>query len=615
MHSAHNENMRPSGNQNQHACDHSIASEGFSLSRYRTILVSLYAISAVFFLGLGIYEKKRIDESIDAIALERGRVLFGLIELTRDWNARHGSIYVPVSETTQPNPYLEHPQRDIESSDGRRLTMVNPAFMTRQIAELAERMTGVRFHITSLKPIRPANEADSWEAESLRMFESATLRERVGYFDAYSFGDQQMRPAHRYMAPLLVKKPCLNCHEKQGYKVGDIRGGISVTMPAEDLMAVRGQRVRGSMLIVLASFIVTSALLHLLAGRARAYYLQLQALTRTQEGVIAERTRELEERNDDLRREVVERRRNEHELRLAGAVFESAAEAIVVTDDDNNIVRVNPAFTAITGYTPKEVMGRNPALLKSGRHDAAFYDGMWKSLDTLGHWEGEIWNRHKNGDIFVEWLSISRIEGEQQGGGRYLAVFHDITRRKEAEEALRHRAQHDPLTDLPNRALFRDRLEAALSQARRYRRNFALMMVDLDRFKEVNDTFGHAAGDELLIETARRLSSCVRESDTVARLGGDEFAMILTELTGAAEAEQVARRAVALLAEPYYLDAGTARISGCIGIALCPQHGLDSEHLQRNADSALYKAKEGGRNGYRIHAGVSRDEKPQGDLL
>lgn len=579
------------------------------------ILVSLYVISALFFIGLGVFERQRIEHSIDMIALERGRVLFRLIELTRDWNARHGGVYVPVTKTTQPNPYLEHPRRDLVATDGTRLTMVNPAFMTRQIAELAEQMTGVRFHITSLKPIRPANAADAWETRSLHMFESADLKERVEYFDAYDFNGHQTRPVHRYMAPLLVTKPCLTCHEKQGYKLSDIRGGISVTMPAEDLITVRDQRVKGSMLIVLASFLVTSVLLHLLAGRARGYYLQMRKLNKAQEGVIAERTRELEERNDELKREIVERRRHEHELRLADAVFESAAEAIMVTDVDNNIVRVNPAFTAITGYTPKEVMGRNPALLKSGRHDAAFYDAIWKALDTLGHWEGEIWNRHKNGDIFVEWLSISSLESEGQGDGRYLAVFHDITRRKEAEDALRHRAQHDPLTDLPNRALFRDRLEAALSQARRYRRSFALMMVDLDRFKEVNDSLGHAAGDELLIEAARRLSSCVRESDTVARLGGDEFAMILTELENEKEAEQVARRAVALLAEPYYLDAGTANISGCIGIALCPQHGLDSEHLQRNADSALYKAKEEGRNDYRIHAGVPRGEQPQGDLL
>lgn len=588
--------------------------EGFPLKRYRTILVSLYAVSALFFLGLGVYERQRIDESLDTIALERGRVLFGLIKLTRDWNARHGGVYAAVTETNQPNPYLEHPRRDVETTDGQRLTLVNPAFMTRQIAELAEQMTGVRFHITSLKPIRPANAADAWETKSLHLFAAGAIEERIEYFDSYDFGGQKTRPAHRYMAPLLVKKPCLACHEKQGYRVGDIRGGISVTMPAEDLLAVRGQQIKGSLLIVLASFIVASALLHLLAARSRAHYLHLQQIARTQEGVIAERTRELEERNDELRREIVERHRNEHELRLANAVFESTAEAIMVTDADNAIVRVNPAFTAITGYTPKEVMGRNPRLLKSGRHPTAFYAEMWERLEKRGHWEGEIWNRHKDGNIYVEWLSIARI-ADAQGAGQYLAVFHDITRRKEAEDALRHRAQHDPLTDLPNRALFRDRLEAALSRTRRYRHSFALMMVDFDHFKEVNDSLGHAAGDELLVEAARRLSSCVRESDTVARLGGDEFAIILSEMAHDGEAEQVAQRAVELLREPYHLDAGTAHISGSIGIALCPQHGLDSEHLQRNADAALYAAKTAGRNTYHIYQPGPGEGDSQGDLL
>ena len=583
------------------------------LGRYRLVLLLLYSIAALFFLGLGAFELRRIEENTDAIALERGRVLFGLVELVRDWNARHGGVYVPVTEETQPNPYLEHPQRDIETREGRQLTLVNPAFMTRQIAELAEQSTGVRFHITSLKPIRPANAADPWEAESLQLFQAGTLKERVTYVDSFLFNDMT-RPAHRYMAPLLVKQQCLKCHQQQGYSLGDIRGGISVSMPAENLLAVRNQQIRGSLLIVLASFIVTSALLHLLVRRARRHYLKLQEIASTQEGIIAARTHELEERNSALRNEVEERRRREQELRLAGAVFESAAEAIMVTDADNNIVRVNPAFTAITGYTPKEVMGRNPRLLKSGRHDTAFYAEMWETLKALGHWEGEIWNRHKDGNVFVEWLSIAKIDDEH-GTGQYLAVFHDITHRKRAEEELHHKAHHDALTDLPNRSLFYDRLQATLNQARRYHRTFALMMVDLDRFKEVNDSLGHAAGDQLLIEAARRLVSCVRESDTVARLGGDEFSIILTEILHAQEVEQVARRAVEMMAEPYYLDAGTARISGCIGIAFYPLHGHDVAELLRNADTALYAAKEGGRNAYRVFVPLQRGDRPQGDLL
>jgi diguanylate cyclase (GGDEF)-like protein/PAS domain S-box-containing protein len=587
------------------------------IDRSSRLVGLMYVASAVFFLALGVYEWQRIEENINTVAMERGRVLFNLIELTRDWNARHGGIYVPVTDATQPNPYLEHPKRDLKTESGQNLTMVNPAFMTRQIAELAEQASGIRFHITSLNPIRPANKPDEWEVQSLHKFEQQNVKERIEYVEHFVFGGEKILPAHRYMAPLLVKQPCMRCHEKQGYKVGDIRGGISVSMPAEALLAVRDQRQKGSMMIVLASFILTSALMHLMIRRARQHYLALRNLATAQEVVIAERTRELEERNDALNHELEERRRREHDMRVAGAVFESAAEAIIVTDSNNRIVRVNPAFTAITGYKPSEVIGRNPSLLKSGRHGAEFYVEMWQMLKTLGHWEGEVWNRHKDGNIYVEWLSISIIDDEDSaaGTGEYLAVFHDITRRKEAEELLRHKAHHDALTDLPNRLLFNDRLQAGFNQAKRYHRNIALLMVDLDFFKEVNDSMGHPAGDQLLVEAARRLVSCVRESDTVARLGGDEFAILLTETRTEAEAEQIAQRAVSLLAEPYYLDAGTAHVSGSVGIAIYPRHAQDAEQMLRNADVALYAAKESGRNAYRVYSPALSSENVQGDLL
>lgn len=348
--------------------------------------------------------------------------------------------------------------------------------------------------------------------------------------------------------------------------------------------------------------------------RARHEHRALAELTGRLEEAIQSRTREVEERNAALQREVEERRHHEDALRVADTVFESAAEAIIVTDADNNIVRVNPAFTAITGYTPAEVMGRNPKLLKSGRHGPEFYREMWSDLNRLGHWEGEIWNRYKNGDIRVEWLSIAKIR-DGEGVAQHLGIFHDITRRKEAEELLRFKAHHDALTELPNRELFKDRLQTAINQARRYHRNFALLLIDLDRFKEVNDSLGHTAGDQLLVEAAQRLASCVRETDTVARLGGDEFAIILSEMTNDEEAEQVAQRAVSLLNEPYHLDAGTARISGCVGIALYPVHGRESDPLLRNADSALYAAKEGGRNTYRIYAPLNHNGSKQPDLI
>ncbi|GAB1393315.1 hypothetical protein MASR1M60_14780 [Rhodocyclaceae bacterium] len=584
------------------------------VQRYGRLVALLYLGSALFFVALGVVEWQRAADHVNTLAQERGRILFSMVEMAREWNAGHGGVYVPVTETTQPNPYLEHPRRDQTTTEGRALTMVNPAFMTRQIAELAAQKSGVRFNITSLKPIRPANAADSWETDSLRQFEASSLKERLEFFPSYPFGDKP-GPAHRYMAPLHVKPPCMKCHEKQGYKVGDIRGGISVTMPADSLLSIRDQQRRSSLLIILGGFVVTVSLLHLLAARARRHYQELQAQAARQDEVIEARTAELAERNVALKQEVEERRRNERELRIAGAVFESTAEAIMVTDAQNRILRVNPAFTVITGYTPKEVVGLSPNLLKSGRHDAAYYAAMWEALQSRGHWQGEIWNRHKSGVIYVEWLSISRIEADETTGGHYLAVFSDITQRKEAEEVLRHKAHYDALTDLPNRSLFYDRLQAAISQAHRYHRIFVLMMIDLDRFKEVNDTFGHPAGDELLVEASRRLISCVRESDTVARLGGDEFAVILSEIIHAGEAEQIAQRMVRLMAEPFHLDAGTAHVSASIGLAIYPQHGSDSEQLQRNADKVLYEVKESGRNAYRVFASKRHTQDGQGDLL
>lgn len=566
------------------------------LDHHVGLLVLIYVSVALVFLALGAYAWRQTEQNIDDLARERGRVLFSLIELTRDWNARHGGIYVPVTPETQPNSYLEHPARDLATEGGRALTMVNPAFMTRQLAELAERSTGVRFRITSVNPIRPDNLADDWEAESLQRFAGRAgggrELERIDFIEHYVFNDK-VRPAHRYMAPLTVKPVCMQCHEKQGYRVGDIRGGISVTMPAEDLVQMAAARHRDETLVLSLCFLFSVGVLHGLVARARRQRLVLEQIARDQEAVITSRT-------EALSGELAERRIREHELRLAATVFDAAAEAIMVTDAENRILRVNPAFSVITGYTEREVMGLNPRVLSSGRHSQAFYADMWSALGTRGHWEGEIWNRHKSGEVRVEWLSISVIEGACEGAGKYLAVCHDITRFKEAEELLRHKAYHDALTDLPNRLLFNDRLNAALQQARRYERSFALLLIDLDRFKEVNDGLGHAAGDELLVEVSARLRGCMRDSDTVARLGGDEFAILLPQTAGVEEAVDVARRAVALLAAPFHLGGGTVEISASIGIAVYPVHAQSVDELMKRCDSAMYAVKLRGRNGCRI---------------
>ncbi|CCG06858.1 Hypothetical 918 kDa protein Y4LL [Pararhodospirillum photometricum DSM 122] len=295
-------------------------------------------------------------------------------------------------------------------------------------------------------------------------------------------------------------------------------------------------------------------------------------------------------------RDVTEKLVAERDLQIAGAVFDHTAEGIIVTGVDNRIVRVNPAFTAITGYSAEEVIGRDPLFLRSGRHDKGFFDQMWATLRETGRWEGEVWNRRKNGDIFVEWLHIVALPQDEENHGGYVATFTDITRRKAAEEVILHQATYDALTDLPNRRLFDDRLDVTLASAQRHGRQFALIYVDLDHFKAVNDTLGHAAGDTLLSEAARRMVGCVRGTDTVARLGGDEFAVILTDLDRFDRVDEVARRVRLAVDQPFFLSEGEARVSASLGVALYPKDGLSAADLRRAADRALYAAKAAGRN-------------------
>ncbi|MBL8480118.1 MAG: diguanylate cyclase, partial [Sterolibacteriaceae bacterium] len=527
---------------------------------------------------------RQIDANMHAVARERGAALFRLLELTRDWNARHGGVYVPVTPATLPNPHLDHPRRDVVTHEGQPLTMINPAYMTRQIAEIAQLAEGVQLHITSLKPIRPANAADAWEANALRRFE-AGLAEVTEFIPGVA-------PVHRYMAPLKVTEACLKCHSQQGYEVGQIRGGVSIIMPAAELLAIRdADRIR-SIAFHLLMFCVAAALLHLLVRRTRGYLLALEHLTLEQEQVIADRTRDLSQANSILERQL-------EDSETAATVFENAAEAIVVTDEKGNFIQVNPAFSQMSGYPPEEVLGRPVGILKSDRHPADFYAQMWRLLIRDSRWQGEVWNQRKNGEVFIVWLSISCVASSGQPR-RYVATLTDITRSKQLEEELRHRAYHDPLTDLPNRALFSDRLHVAISQAQRHGRSFALCFIDLDGFKPVNDRYGHAAGDELLVECSRRLRACMRAADTIARLGGDEFAAILIDVGSRREVEEVATRIVADLARPFALDAGAVSISCSIGIALFPEHGADAEVLQHSADAALYAVKESSRNAFRI---------------
>jgi diguanylate cyclase (GGDEF)-like protein/PAS domain S-box-containing protein len=314
-------------------------------------------------------------------------------------------------------------------------------------------------------------------------------------------------------------------------------------------------------------------------------------------------------------RNISERKKKEIELKLAATVLETATEAVMVTDIHNNIIKVNKAFTTITGYQFDEVLGKPPSVLKSGHHDAHFFSEMLQTLKTTGEWEGEIWNRRKNGDIYPEWLTVSAIQGDQGCINGFVSLFSDITKRKEYEEKIEYQANYDALTGLANRHLLADRFSRAIDRADRKKSRVALLFIDLDRFKQVNDSLGHTFGDKLLQEVSSRLYSQVRKSDTTARLGGDEFAVIFPDVPDIHHVEDSIRNILTNLSEPYQIDGNEIYLSASIGVTVYPDDGSTIENLLRNADSAMYRAKENGRNAFQYYSGEMHKDAEKRRLL
>ncbi|WP_348694217.1 EAL domain-containing protein [Duganella fentianensis] len=299
--------------------------------------------------------------------------------------------------------------------------------------------------------------------------------------------------------------------------------------------------------------------------------------------------------------DISERKESEEKLRLSATVIEHIADGVVVLDAKGLIVAVNPAFTQITGYSEAEALGKDHTLTRSGRHEAAFYESMWQEQVTQGYWRGEIWNRRKSGELYLEQLTVNAVRDSDGVTTHYVGVFSDITKAKESQEKLDHLAHHDPLTALPNRLLFHDRLQHALQRATRDKEQLALLFIDLDRFKYVNDTLGHHIGDELLKQVSKALQARLREGDTLARLGGDEFIVLLEDIDSQYGASQVAEKLVQMFEQPFVVAGHELFVTCSVGISLFPDDATDLNMLIRNADVAMYQAKARGRNGYSFY--------------
>lgn len=293
-------------------------------------------------------------------------------------------------------------------------------------------------------------------------------------------------------------------------------------------------------------------------------------------------------------------RGQEETLRLAAHVFDSSSEGIVFTDANSRIVAVNKAYTQITGYSRDEILGQSPRLLQSHWQDREFYEGMWHALRSEGHWEGEIWDRRKDGSLYAQWLTINANRDEAGQITHYVGICTDITERKQTQERIQHLAYHDPLTDLPNRLLLQDRIGLAIAEAQRNNTMAAVLFLDLDRFKTINDSLGHLVGDKLLQQVAQRLATCLHETDTISRIGGDEYVIVLPNITDTSRIADTAQDILTALSAPVVVDGQTFHTSASMGISLYPNDGQDVQTLMKYADTAMYHAKEHGRNNFQF---------------
>ncbi|HEU0187039.1 MAG TPA: diguanylate cyclase [Gallionellaceae bacterium] len=489
------------------------------------------------------------------LARVQARTNLGKDKAFRLWATAKGGFYIPVSEHSRPSPYLAHvPLRDVKTTTGMTMTLLNPATVIKEVGEQFQELSGVQARITNNVYLNPDNAPDQWEIAALERF-------RKGEQEVFEITAVDGKDYLRLSQPMRVEPGCLKCHSGI---VGDVGGSTGVSIPLE-----RYQKLAHETVVNLAQ------------THGGIWCAGLGLI-----GFIGRRSRKYE----------IERASAEFELRKLSRAMAVSASAIMIMNADEEIQYVNEKFCAVTGYRPDEVIGRPAGMLKPDAADQALRIGILATLRAGKEWKGEMTNRKKDGTQMYCLESISGIAGDDGNITHFVAVMEDISARKQAEETIMQLAYFDPLTELPNRRNFYERLKQMVAHCRRAGSEMALLYIDLDSFKSVNDNLGHAAGDEFLKVMAHRLSSCMkRETDVVARLGGDEFAILVADTS---------REAVALVADklihasrlPLMLGGKELQPSISMGISMFPEDSSNLDELVKYADIALYKAKDAGKN-------------------
>lgn len=674
--------------------------------RYWPLFILVWTLVVLGSLGWNRYQ---LDQKTFQLANERASFVFKLVEASRLWAARHGGVYVPVTEQTQPNPWLKIEHRDFTTDFGVDMTLINPAYMTRQLGEVVAELSDMDLHMTSLDPVNPVNAPDDWERRQLEL-----IRDGVNTVGSEMLEERDGQPARfRHLAPLYVEQPCLKCHEHQGYQLGDLRGGVSISFSGEPLKQMELLHLRDVAVLHGLVWLLLSGLTLLALMRFRQQMLVLEQARAHTEREVVLRTAELADKvaehrqaaaqlqlfidssgegilgmnmqgvctlvnpeacrllgysdaeqllgrplhdlihqqhdageapcairetllsgqavhqdDDEFWRadgspfpveyrshplysgrqligavitfnDVSARKAREQRLQKMSNALDHSPSTAVITNSEGLIEYVNPSFVRMTGYQPDEVLGQNPRILQSGQMPPSLYREMWATLLRGETWSGELLNRSKDGRLFWEQARISPIRDDDGNITHFIAIKDDVTQKKEQEQNIWQKAHHDPLTGLPNRSLLEQTLQRALMRAGELQQRVALLYVDLDGFKQVNDTLGHAVGDQVLVEAGRRLKQAVRSADMVARLGGDEFVVLLEQAGSDEDLARLAGKMVMLIARDWQLEGSPWHgISASVGVAVYPLHAGTAEGLMQRADAAMYQAKQGGRNGW-----------------
>ena len=543
---------------------------------YRYVFfISIFATSVILFsLWVNIKNiKDRTYENIEQTA----RTNFNKDLAFRLWGTSHGGVYVKPTQKTPPSPWMAHiEKRDVVTSDGDKLTLMNPAYMIREMMTDFESLYGIQGRIVGIKYLNPDNKATPWETSAIKRFEKGTkeISEVVELNGEKYF---------KYIRPMVMEQGCQKCHGHLGYPNGSIRGAIGVSVPLKSYLASEQKVIINIILTHLLILFIGLGALFIMARRAK---------------------RQLLQRENDL-----------DEIKISSMVFDNTIDGVLITDAEGIILRVNEALVKLTGYTKEELLGHNPRILKSHKHDSTFYKNLWKAIKQDGVWQGEIWNRKKTGEIYVSKESISVVK-DSWGAIRYIiAIMHDVTQQKNYENKITDLAHYDLLTKLPNRVLFYDRFEHAILRAKRENRTLALLFLDLDGFKKINDTKGHPTGDQLLVEITKRLQSSIRKSDTIARLGGDEFTIVIEEYRTLSDLITVIENILKTVSQEIIIHGDKLFVSASIGVSVYPDDGLSSHDLIKHADTAMYKAKEDGKNRYSFYESAMTQQAEERVML